>query len=206
MGISKSYAHERLGEQLCFFLPEKSFRPGRPLDPCLLLILRPLWNEKVYPLNIPHSRESFGAEYLSVGRKVTASRFEKHRVTLHQDITVAPCTHDLFLTWRATSWEPDTPSHAAAAFLSNIDLSMWGRMCSLSLPVPLFLRQKHIEDALTERNEISSRIGAHVECKKEQGFEIPFPILQDSSRVSFRRETWRRYYCLYTALDYRWNM
>lgn len=183
---------------------ESSFRPSQPLDSCFLLIPYPLRTKK-YPLNIPHFQESFGAEYLSVSRKLIASQFEKHRNALHRDIMVAPRARSFFDMTRDILG-PDTPSLAAAAFLSNIDLSMWGKMCSLSLSVSLssaetYRRRFHGKkwDFVTDRS--SRRMQ-----KNSGGFEIPFPILQDFSRVLFRHETWRRYYCLYTALDYRWNM
>lgn len=115
-----------------FLSARDSPRPSQPLDSCLL-ISRTLLERKSILLIFSISKKSFGTEYSPVSRKVTASQFGKHRIALHRDIIVAPCTRSFF---RHDARHPDTPSHAAAAFLSNIDLSMGGKTCSLSLSIP----------------------------------------------------------------------
>lgn len=184
--------------------------PSRPLDSCPLLIRRPLRTKK-YPLNIPHLRGSFDAEYLPVSRKVTASQFEKHRVDLHRDnVAVAPCTRSFSLTWRATCRSLTPPRTRPPPSCQILTFQCEGG-CARAPPFrnSLSSGRQHIEDASLAREEMRFRHGSELtsNAKNSRGFEIPRPRVSEIFfRVLFRRETWRRYYCLYTALDYRWNM
>jgi hypothetical protein len=62
--------------------------------------------------------------------------------------------------------------------LSNIDLTVRGRIrfaFSLSLSLSAPRSGNTLKSRLAERNEISSRIGAHVECKKIAGVGRSIP-------------------------------
>jgi len=120
---------------------------------------------------------------------------------------LAPCMRSSFVITRDVP--PDTPSHGAtAAFLSNIDLTARGRIrfsfflsVSLSLSLSLSSRSGNTpKSRLAERNEISSRIGAHVECRKNSRGRKVGPSASRGSGPALVAAG-RRYYCLRSRVN-----
>lgn len=147
---------------IMFLSARESPRPTQPSDLCPLLISCPLRTKK-YPLNIPHPKIFRGQNMHPSAEKSQPRRNLKNIASRFTGILYSLRT--IFFRHDARHpevWHP----YAAVAFLSNIDLSMRGRMCSLPLSVSFFSGRDISKTRLTERNEISSRIGAHVECKK----------------------------------------